>query len=208
MKRVSFFLLAALFASAVVSCSKDNDDNNDPKPGETKEAYIDATSNTVWHYYSLSGEEIVGSAEESAENNAVWAARKDWDIAVRRYNIRTNSGEFTTAGAQGGVYTFDANTTFASVLQTPVNAEFAVDKAITSQGMGGSTTVIRSDAAVILFQQNEDGSLVMPPVYLPAPVYIFRTASGKDYYKVQFTQYLNEDGATGHVKFKLAKISE
>ncbi|MDR1745716.1 MAG: hypothetical protein LBR49_00370 [Tannerella sp.] len=205
MKKVLFFMTVTLLASTFVSCSKDNDEP-EPQPGETKEVYIDATSNTAWQYYSFAEERIVGSADESAENNAVWAARKDWDIAIRRYNIRTNSGEFTTAGAKGGVATLDASTTFPSVLKVPANAGFVTDKAITSEGMGGSTTVVRSEATVILFKQNEDGSLVMPPVYLQAPVYIFCTADGVNYYKVQFTQYQNEASATGHVKFNMAKI--
>ncbi|MDR1518485.1 MAG: HmuY family protein [Dysgonamonadaceae bacterium] len=204
MKKVFFYLTATLFtASVFTSCSKDEED---PQPGETKEVYVNASSSTAWHYYSFANEAIVGSADESAENNAAWAARKDWDIAIRRYNIRTNSGEFTSAAAKGGVYTSDASTTFASVLNVPDNAVFATDKAVTSSGMGGTTTIVRSDAQVIQFKQNEDGSLVMPPVYLQAPVYVFRTAGGDKYYKVQFTQYQDENSTTGHVKFNVASI--
>jgi len=199
-------ILALLTTAQVfVSCSKD-DDETDRQAGETREVYIDASSSTVWHYYSFASEQIIGSAEESDENNAAWAARKDWDIAVRRYNIRTNSGEFTTAGALGGVATLDAATTFASVQKVPADASFVTDQAVTSTGMGGTTTIVRSEATVILFKQNEDGSLVMPPVYLQAPVYIFRTADGKSYHKVLFTQYQNEEGTTGHVKFDVAQI--
>jgi hypothetical protein len=207
MRRIFFFTMATLMASTVfVSCSKD--DEKDEQAGATNEAYINASSNTAWNYYSFSRNEMVGSADESAENNAAWAARKDWDIAVRRYNIRTNGGEFTTSGAQGGVATLDAGTTFASIQKVPAGVSFATDKAVTSSGMGGTTTVVRSEATVILFKQNEDGSLVMPPVYLPAPVYVFRTADGANYYKVQFTQYQNEESATGHVKFNHAKIPQ
>jgi hypothetical protein len=206
MKRILFFVCMAALTSAFVSCSKD-DDEEDPKPGETQEAYINASSNTVWNYYSFAEERVVGSAEESAENNAIWAARKDWDIAIRRYNIRTNSGEFTIADAKGGVYTFGETTTFASVLKVPEGAPFVADKAVTSAGMGGSTTVIRSDAQVVILKAKDDGSLIMPPVYLSAPVYIFRTADGNNYYKVQFTQYQDEASALGHVKFNLSKIS-
>ena len=72
--------------------------------------------------------------------------------------------------------------------------------------MGGKTTMVKSNATVILFKKNNDGSMIMPPVYLQAPVYIFRTADGKDYYKLQFTQYQNENKVTGHVKFYSAKI--
>jgi hypothetical protein len=197
MKRI--FLSAAIM-SALVSCNK-----NEPTPtGETKEAYINATSGTKWHYYSFAQAKVIDSAEEAS--NAAWQARTDWDVAIRRYNIRTNSGAFTTADAKGGVYTLDAAATFESVTKVPDAAVFVGDTSITSEGMGGSTTVICSDAQVIILKVNEDGSLVMPPVYLPAPVYIFRTADGNNYYKVQFTNYVNDDGKTGHVEFKAAKI--
>jgi hypothetical protein len=194
-------LAVAMAAATLVSCDKDK--NDDPQP-PTVEIYIDATSQTNWHYFSFATGQAVGSA--AADEDAAWGARTDWDVAVNRYNIRTNSGAFTTANAQGGVYTFDAATTFASVAAIPAGAVFAADEAITSEGMGGPTTVVRSNATVILFKQNPDGSLVMPPVYLQAPVYLFRTADGAHYYKVRFTQYKNDEGVSGHVKFDMAKI--
>lgn len=205
MKKTIFLLTAAFLTISFTSCDKD--DNNDPQePGETTEVSIDATSKTAWNYYSLSEGKLIGSADESAENNATWGARKDWDIAIQRYNIRTNSGAFTTVDARGGVYTYDANTKFSSVANVPSAVQFVEDKAITSEGMGGTTTVVRSDATVILFKTNEDGSMIMPPVYLQAPVYIFRSADGSNFYKVQFTQYVNENNVTGHVKFNAAQI--
>lgn len=200
-------ILSALFSTMILglgSCSKDN-----PKEEllpETKEASINATSKTTWHYFSLAENKVVGTGEENATDNTAWAARKDWDLAINRYLIRTNSGAATSVSAQGGVYTFDASTTFASVTAVPSGATFVADKSITSEGMGGKTTMVKSNATVILFKKNNDGSMIMPPVYLQAPVYIFRTADGKDYYKLQFTQYQNENKVTGHVKFYSAKI--
>jgi hypothetical protein len=213
MKNNIFFSLL-LLSFAFASCDKD--DNGPVLPGNTTEAYIDASASTTWHYFSLATGKVVGSADESAENNAVWAARTDWDIAVQRYKVRTNSGEFTTAGAQGGVYTFDAkdtdangnilvSTPFASVQNVPA-VEFTADKAVTAAGMGGTTTTtVLSTAVVVQMWRNANG-LIMPPDYRPAPVYIFRSADGKNYYKVQFTQYQNEDKASGHVKFNVAQI--
>ncbi|MDR2556977.1 MAG: HmuY family protein [Bacteroidales bacterium] len=197
------FLFLSAVTALLISCGD--------KPKEVKEpksVYINATSNNMWHYYSLQNGKLVDSAIESAENNAIWGARKDWDIAIQRYNIRTNSGAFTTVGAKGGVYTFDENTTFTSVNKVPADASFVVDAAITSAGHGGTTTVIRSEAVVILFKKNADGSLIMPPVYLPAPVYIFRSADGNKYHKVLFTQYINDNGASGHVMFDVAEVEK
>lgn len=201
-------ILPALFSIAILgftSCSKDN--SVEQPPAETKQVYIDATSKTTWHYFSLSQNKVVGTGEEHATDNATWSARQDWDIAVNRYTVRTNSGASSSIKAEGGVHTLPATTSFSSVATLPSGAAFVADKPITSEGMGGATTtVVKSEASVILFKTNADGSMIMPPVYLQAPVYIFRTAHGTDHYKVQFTQYQNENKVTGHVKFYSAKI--
>lgn len=165
---------------------------------------MDATSKTTWTYFSLSKGEVIGTGAESEADNAAWAARTDWDLAVCRYNIRTNSGTSSSTGANGGVYT--STMTFEGLSSIPADAAFEADKLVTSSGMGGEKTVSESSATVITFKTNADGSKVMPPVYLKAPVYVFRTADGGSAYKVEFTQYQNEDKVTGHVKFRFAKI--
>lgn len=198
-----FFTLSVIILG-FISCSKSN---SDEQPlAETKEAYIDATSKTSWHYFSLSQNKVVGTGEESEVDNQQWAARNDWDLAVNRYSIRTNSGAATSIEAKGGVYRFSTSTTFNSVTELPSDITFSPDKEVTSEGMGGTTVTVKSDATIIVFKTNEDGSMVMPPVYLQAPVYIFRTADGKDHYKVQFTQYQDENKVAGHVKFYLSQI--
>jgi len=204
---------------AVASCDKGDDDKGGNPVGTTDEKYIDATSKTAWHYYSFAEGKVVGSADESAENNAAWAARTDWDIAVRRLNVRTNSGASSTKGAKGGVYTFDAagadkfgnitaTTKFDAVTAVPAATEFVADKAFTLPTMGGGTeTVVRSTAVAVQLWNDANGP-VMPPNYKPAPVYIFRTADGAGHYKVQFTQYFSDDKKSGHVKFNVAQIGK
>lgn len=194
MKKI--IVLAILAAMCLTSCQKDE------KTTDHHDMSIDATSGATWHYYSFAKNAVIGSGEENETDNAAWAKRSDWDIAVCRYKIRTNSGTSTTTNAMGGVFTCKADVIFDALASVPSGAAFRVDYPVTTTGMGGTTTSIsQSDATVILFQTNEDGSLVMPPVYLTAPVYIFRTADGKCFYKVQFTQYLNENSESGHVKF-------
>lgn len=201
MKKVFLGLLLAIMG--FTSCEKESGETTT----ETKEVYINATSSTTWNYYSFSTDKIVGTGAETTEDNAKWFARTDWDIAVNKYNVRTNSGAATTAGATGGAYTCAASVEFNSLTALPAEAQFVADKAVTSSGMAGSvTTTIRSEASVILFKTNEDGSMIMPPVYLQAPVYIFRTAGGSEYFKVQFTQYLDDNKVSGHVKFYSAQI--
>ena len=100
--------------------------------------------------------------------------------------------------------------TFASLTAVPAGATFEADKTVTETGMGGETTTTKSTATVIQFQLDANGDKVMPPVYLPSPVYIFRSADGSKHYKVSFTQYqgIGADGATvsGRVKFTYAEL--
>lgn len=209
MKKIFTLLAISMFAFA--ACSDDNDNPNpnptpDPNNPTVHESYIDASTKKMWTYFSLQDNKVVGTGEESEASDAEWAKRTDWDFAVNRYSIRTNSGEATTAGAQGGVYTCAENVSFAGLKALPEGAEFMTDKKVTSQGMGGEVTMVKSEATVILFKKNPDGSSVMPPVYLKAPVYVFRAANGKNIYKVEFTQYKNEAGESGHVKFNHAEL--
>ena len=74
------------------------------------------------------------------------------------------------------------------------------------------TNIIHNDDICNYFLKNQQfifnslGNCRECRVYLKAPVYVFRTADGGSAYKVEFTQYQNEDKVTGHVKFRFAKI--
>lgn len=217
------FLFLAIIIVALSSCNKEK---NDPQPpiGESKVAIVDATSKTAWNYYSFAQNKIIGSAEESLENSATWGARKDWDIALRQFNIRTNSGEFTTVGgkggvfifktaiADGGIYYYDEKNPFSSLLKMPTGIEFVQDKAVTYETHGGGfVTTIQSHATVFSFRlrwndKTKDWELEMPPVYLKAPLSIFRSADGEKCYKVEFTQYKDENNVSGRVIFNYAQI--
>lgn len=184
---------------AMVACDKNKKDKS-----ETKAVAVDATESDVWHYFSFTTGAEVGTGTENETDNATWFARNDWDIAIKKYLIRTNSGEATTIGAQGGVYTF-AETVAVDKAVVPAGATFETDKAVESSGMGGTTVTVKSTAQVILFKQEADGSLVMPPVYLKAPVYAFRTADGTGIYNVEFLQYQDENKVSGKVEFNFCK---
>lgn len=198
----NLFLILPITLVALFSCSKEET----PTVSDPLEAYINASENATWNYYSLSTNKLVGSAKEAPTENSEWFARTDWDIAINKYNIRTNSGAATSVAAQGGVYTCGPELSFSSIEEIPQGAAFASDMAITTSAMGGDVTTIRSEATVINFKTADDGSMIMPPVYLPAPIYIFRSADGNSHYKVQFTQYLDQNKTSGHVKFLVIQI--
>ncbi|MDE6439773.1 MAG: HmuY family protein, partial [Bacteroidales bacterium] len=142
-------LLAALMLMGVLSMATSCDNNKDPE-AETSEMAVTATETGVWHYFSFTTGAEVGTGKES-DDNAAWFARKDWDIAFNKYSIRTNSGEATTVGAQGGVYTFADNVTFADA-NLPGGAAFATDKKFLTETMGGDVETVKSEATVILFK--------------------------------------------------------
>ncbi len=208
MKQTILILLVGL--TLLTSCDKD--EKNEPtkeKPsaftGAT--AMIDATSYTDWNYYSLSEKKLVGKGAEDSLTNQAWFARNDWDFAVKRYEVRTNSGAASSINSQGGVYTFADGIDFHSATALPAGASFEVDQAVTEAVMaGGEKTTIKSKAQVVLLKKNDDGSFVMPPVFLPSPLYAFRSADGQKVYKLTFTQYKDEEGTSGKVKFGFEEI--
>lgn len=204
MKKVLLTLSIALIA--FVSCSKD--EASVPMVGEINETYIDASSKTTWHYYNLASNKFIGTGENTEAGNKEWFARTDWDLAISTHHIRTNSGVSSSTSAKGGTYTLAPTVTFASVLELPAEAKFKQDREIEVAGMGSKPAVYhKSEDTVIYFKIDEEtGKVMMPPIYLATPVYIFRTANGKEYYKVQFTQYQNENKISGHVKFNVASI--
>lgn len=76
-----------------------------------------ALSDTQWTYFCFETETVVGtSAFGNADQDALWAARTDWDIAFCGDYIRTNSG--TSGVGYGGI---QRNTTdnFYSLQQAP-----------------------------------------------------------------------------------------
>lgn len=206
MKKLIFTL--AVVALALVSCDKKESDGKGgaTTPAETNSTYIDATSKTTWHYFSFADNKVVGTGEETTEDNAKWFARTDWDIAISTSQVRTNSGDATTAGAKGGV-AITSGVILADITSIPTSESFKIDKKITSTGMGGvATTKIYSEATVIQLKKDAEGNTIMPPVFLKSPVYVFRAANGTAHYKLEFTQYQNAEKKSGHVKFSNVKM--
>lgn len=203
MKKIFAF---AFLAMTVIStaCSKSDDGNDGPVVGDTKEASVDATANGVWQYFSFADGKVIGSGDGTEDTK--WFASDAWDMALSRYSLRFNGGAAYTSGGLGGVYTCDGSLSFASILSVPEGVTFATDETITTEGMAGTTTTVKSKAEAIVFKTDADGNKVMPPVYLKAPVYIVRTADGEHYYKVEFSQYKDENNVSGMIKFDYAEI--
>lgn len=203
MKKSYLFIVMTLFA--FVACDNGEEEQL-PGAGETQTLAVDASESGVWQYISLA-HGYLGSGNDDDTDNETWAAQTNWDIAIGRYSVKTNSGTSSSVNSAGGVYTFDETIEFASITTVPSDATYTVDKIDVSYGYGGAETqVSKSTAQVIQFKTDADGSMVMPPVYLQSPVYLFRTANGTSQYKVLFTQYVNAEGNAGYVEFDYAEV--
>ncbi|MDE7356198.1 MAG: HmuY family protein [Rikenellaceae bacterium] len=202
MKKIFALMMSA--GLLVSGCGK-SDGGDEPFVGQTIEAGVDASQNGLWHYFSFKTGEFVGTGQESTADNIKWRDSKEWDMAVCRYNLRFNGGASTAVGSEGGVYICADGVGFENV-KSAAGVDFELDRQMTVEGMGGSSTVVQSPATVVEFKRNEDGDMIMPPVYLKAPVYVVRTADGNSYYKVEFTQYKDADGVSGKVEFRYAEV--
>lgn len=205
MKKLLLSFIPLLSFCLLSSCTKGGETGDDKLDVFT--ANIAAIESSTWHYYCLTEKKVVGTGEENQADNEKWGKLSNWDIAIKKYEIKTNSGTSSSVSAQGGEYTFDENKKFADVTELPSGITFMADKLIKESGMDGKEkTTSKSTAEVIRFKRDEAGDKIMPPIYLKAPVYIFRTDDGKKYYKIEFTQYENAEKVKGYVEFSAAEI--
>ncbi len=202
--RKTIWMLAVAGLMVFTACKKDDDNTSKPKPNPV--VSIDASAPHEWQYFSFAEKKLVGTGIQSDSIDSIWFAKTNWDIAIQRYKVRTNSGTSSSTGAQGGVYFFDENTTFESITSLPADISFAVDTIRHYLSMGAPDISSSSIAQVVTMKKNEEGNPIMPPVYLETPVYAFRTADGQKTYKVDFIQYKDAEGVSGKVKFNVEEI--
>lgn len=223
MKKLLLLLSVALFA--FTSCSNDDcdlyhgtgpDTGVDGGSGTTREVYINThelvdpenpRSGQVkrWHYVSAKDAAVVGTAIHDTPEETEMKAKTNWDFAIQRLKVRTNSGTSSSIkDVSGGVYTFKSDILFANVHKGLLNyLDIATDVIVNEAQMGGGfLSESKSSAQVVETGPMSAGSIT----YIKTPVYVFRSADGLKYYKVEFTGYQNDAGQSGHVKFDIAEI--
>ena len=222
MKKI--FLLATAFAVVAFSSCSDDKKSGDP----AAKNYSIKSTYAGWQYFSISEGKIVGTGKAeytsdeleagasytSTESGArattddlSWFAETNWDFAIYKYYIRTNSGD--DMDGLGGIYQCPSTVAFADIKKVPADAVFEEDEELTYTGMGLPFVSVQSEYWAMRFKQKPDGSgPEMPPVYLkPDGVYIIRSANGQKYYKVEFTQYTHSSD-NGLVGFRVLEISK
>lgn len=108
-RRPAVLSVFAAFALLLFSACHPNRQEN-----KAEEVIINGLSDTEWSYFSFESGTVVGRSElNNKEQDAQWANRKDWDIAICGDYIKTNGGTSGNgfAGAQiNTTSTYDALT--------------------------------------------------------------------------------------------------
>lgn len=166
------------------------DVDNDSNSGTL---YIDATSYTRWTYIDFHAKSI-----DTLEINGETSEPLNWDIAVHRYDAKTNGGSVLETGFTG----FDALKasgkmpvgTFVEDVWT--TEQIAVDM---SGMMDGVIKYVDSDYNAELSKWLNVDTSTMPPIYtLSKKVYLVRLDDGT-YLALRLSNFMNDASVKGYM---------
>lgn len=192
MKKLKLLPILLIAASTLfVACKEEIEE--EPTPVDTKSITIDASAFSDWKYFSFAtGKEVPASEVRDYENSKT---KTNWDIAIHRGDIRTNSG--ASGKGQGGALKA-SGAKLADVTTIPTTGYTVDEEAEIMIEMGEDGYQTQSKNTTLEDWYGREG---MPPVYVVNDyVYIVKTADGQ-YAKVKFTDYTNDAGTGGHVGF-------
>lgn len=159
---------------------------------------INATEYTNWVYIDLSGRKATTVEIDEGHESEI---PEEWDIAIHRYDIKTNGG-----AAYQTTYTSINDLKDSGEL--PENENFVKDEwttekiAIDMTGMMEGNIIYTEDNrnAVLSGWLNVDTSS-MPPIYtMSDQVYLIRLKDDT-YAAIRFTNYTNSRGVKGYIDF-------
>lgn len=189
----NLLLAGALCLSITLFTSCEKDPDPDPTPVGIKSVTIDASDFSDWKYFSFATGRQIPAAEVGDYETS--KTKTNWDIAIHRGDIRTNSG--LSGSGNGGA--LKANGTKLDDVRTIPTTGYTTDveaQIMIEMGEDGYRTQSRN--TVLADWYKSEG---MPPTYTVNDyVYIVKTADGK-YATVKFSDYTNDAGAGGHVSF-------
>lgn len=149
--------------------------------------YIDATDYTRWTYIDFSAMRIDTLHVSDP-------APAEWDIAIHRYDVKTNGGSACATGATG----------FDSPLLTPGDMSpdvWTTQTIVTDMStmMDGYLSYVESWYSPVVSQWLDVDKSTMPPVYtLSGKVYVVRTADGR-HVALRLADYMNTAGVKGYM---------
>jgi len=193
MRKMRFFLKAAMLMAALVQCKKEDATEN-ASGGTT--VVLDVHNDVLrWRYYSFEKNQ-----EVSVEN---FSDDLSWDLGIRYESFRTNGGK--SGKGQGavldlGVVNFD-KVTMADV----AGKTFVEDDSImVLASMSMPPVMEKTPGSVPLEDMFQSPQGPPPHTYTPNQhVYVIRTAGGK-HVKLIGLSFFNDQGEEGWFNFKFA----
>ncbi|MDO4789770.1 MAG: HmuY family protein [Porphyromonas sp.] len=206
----TFMLLFAVSLGVFFTSCKDK--NKPDTPNDVKTAsYISANSYTKWVYFSLESGKVV-KVEDPTKS-------KDWDLGFHRQQIRVNDKNFAGVGkAQMLEETnFDAKISpdpskmienREIMIPVGVNMSNTDNPYILEKGfcLTDNDNFLKNTIGSYSINMSEMGKDPSKMYPVNKKVFVFLTADGKTYYKLQFTSALSEEGKGGHLSFKFVKL--
>lgn len=167
-----------------------NDDS-----GATGTVYIDATSYTRWTYIDFHTRKI-----DSVEITPDAALPGQWDMAIHRYDVKTNEGAVLETGFTGLNTLLSSGSlpqgTFVTDEQT--TDKIVVDMSTMADGYLGYT---ESDYNAELSKWLNVDKSTMPPIYTPSnKVYLLKLKDGT-MVAIRLKSYMNALGVKGYMTF-------
>ncbi len=193
MKLTKFFFGVLLFSIlfSLASCSSDSSSSDDG--GNSGKIMIDASNSETWVYYNVHDMKVVEVADPQ---NSL-----DWDIAFKRYQVKTNSGT-SGSGNAGVLNLYDAN--YDEVLKAP-KGYYCQDDSI-------SITMVTEEH----YSYNKEfydwynmAGGMPPQMSSKGYTYVVRQADGQNYFKLKFESYYNpETEDSGFLTMDIAPLAE
>lgn len=189
MKKFTFTALILAGTFAISSCTKNETPKTDPV---SKTMTVNATSYTDWVYVNFE----TGETKKAAVEDTATPEGFDWDIAIHRYDIKTNGGEAVATEMKS----LDAvNQAPQSGYVKDSQGKIIVD---ISDMMNGNIGYADTNLNSVLCTWIKQDMSSMPPVTtLSELVYVIKGADGK-YTKIRFTDNRNDENKTGHITFE------
>ena len=200
------FLSGVIAILSLSACNGILEDIYDaPEPEETKiygfiavddnthtgRIYLDATDYTEWHYIDLHGKSVT-TAIVDAETPA------NWDLAIHRYDAKTNGGAVMESAAAGFSMLSAINTIPAEAF---VSDKWTTDKITVdmSQMMDGIIRYAEDWYNHCLSGWLHVDTSTMPPIYtLSGKVYLLRLADGT-FAALRLMNFMNDAAVKGFI---------
>jgi hypothetical protein len=188
MKKINILIISIIaFGTFFYSCKKDKTDNNSGLTGKT--FVVNASSETKWVYFSFEKNDTVQIIDPK---NSM-----DWDLAFKRFYIRTNGGLSGNGIAGADSTNLKNQSGFDSYNVVNDTAKFITDKytqVMTYMGYGMDTV---NPALYKWFTYNFVTNQLIPTNM----IYVVKSTKGK-FAKIWFESYYNEmDLNSGYIKF-------